>query len=187
MWNPGKIVIVVLLGVGLAAALFSLWYQRQGGRRALEFWGAQTALLVARAPRIEALQLRPAAAAKAGDNGVGEAPLASDEPLRRIGVGGRFYLVSDGKDASGAPGISNIRRAMVIDSPYQWDETGAADPTWQYALEFREGEQAAIVLFDFDSGQISSASGAATAVLRPAAVADWRSFFAEQFERGSVD
>jgi hypothetical protein len=180
-------VIAVLLAVGLAAALSSLWFHRQGGRRALEFWGPQTAALIAWAPNVEALQLSPAQGAGGDGNETGHVPPASDQPIRRIGVGGTFYSVSRDRVVSSAPGVSNVRRAMVLDPPYAWEQTGVAVPNWQFALEFRDGERTAMALFDFDSRQMGSAAGGATVVMRPEAAADWASFFAEQFAERSAE
>ncbi|MGD9720441.1 MAG: hypothetical protein AB7O59_06585 [Pirellulales bacterium] len=174
MWNPGKLVIVAILAVGLIAAGFSLWYHRQGGKHALEYWGTQGALLIARAPEIEVLKLRAADAPPAE----GEDPQA----IERLGVGGKFYVVTAKTDASHARGVSNIRRAMVVDGAYQWDQAPPSEPpVWQYGLEFHENDQQILVLFDFDGGRVGSTASTQTVPLVPEAVRDWRSFFEEQF------
>jgi hypothetical protein len=178
MPKAGRLVIIVLVTLGLAAALASVWYHRQSGRRALEFWGTETAVLIAQAPRIEVLELRPAD--RPADQPAANDP-PSDQPIQRLGIGGRFYRVARGKDASQARGVSNIRRAMVLDATYQWDNASAVGPVWQYAMEFRNGKLAAIVLLDFDSGQVGCTNSRRTAILDPAAISDWRSFFQEQF------
>ncbi len=51
MQNRGKLVIIAIVVVGLLAASLSLVYHRQSGRRALDLWGTETALLIARRPR----------------------------------------------------------------------------------------------------------------------------------------
>jgi hypothetical protein len=183
--NSGKLVIIGLVAIGLAASLAALWYHRQSGRRALDFWGTQTAVLIARAPEVEALELRPADEQAADqDNAPTPDARPDDRPIQRLGIGGRFYLVARAADASQARGAGNIRRAMVLDATYQWDsEPAVKRPRWRYALEFRDGPQAAIVLFDFDSGQLGSTTGTKTVAIDPAAVDDWRSFFEEQFEK----
>jgi hypothetical protein len=207
MWNPGKIVTALIFAVGLTAAGFSLWYHQQGGRRSLVYWGTQTAQLIARAPEITVHALSPADQSPAGNIGFHDNPseTADEEPatagagapdhspvdaaqpgnrpIRRLGVGGRFYVVTASADASKARGVSNIRRAMVLDATYRWDAAPETErPTWQYAMEFREGEQSAIVFFDFDTGRVSPAMSTETVALRPAAIDDWQSFFEEPFE-----
>jgi hypothetical protein len=177
-------VIVAILAVGLTATLASLWYHRQSGRRALEFWGTDAAVLIAQAPHIEAMKLEPADAGPRESLPAAESDAAppSDRPIVRLGIGGRFYRVSATADASAARGISNIRRALVLDVTFAWDETASAGPpTWQYALEFRDKSRSVTVFFDFDSDQVGSNQSAKIARLDPAAGDDWRSFFEEQF------
>ena len=184
VWNPGKLVIVALVAIGLAAALFSQWYHRQSGRRALEFWGTETAVLIAQAPEIEVFELQAAdVPPSAHDQRVTPERQADSRPIQRLGIGGRSYRVVRAKDASHARGVSNIRRAMVLDATYQWDAAAAAEkPAFQYAIEFRDGDRGAIVFFDFDRGQVGSTGSTTTVALDPSVVADWRSFCQEQFD-----
>jgi len=197
MRNAGKLVIVAIVAIALALALFSLWYHRQGGRRSLEFWGTEAAVLIARAPQIECIELsradqtRPAQPlpdqpAVEGEHAA-EAALAAasgpgDRPIQRLGIGGRFYTVEAAVDSSHARGVSNIRRAMVLDATYRWDaDADAEQPTWQYAMEFRDQARSVMVLFDFERGVVGSTSNTRLAVLEPAAVHDWSAFCEEQF------
>ncbi|MEX2113919.1 MAG: hypothetical protein WD845_12085 [Pirellulales bacterium] len=174
MQNRGKLVIIAIVGVGLLAASLSVLYHRQSGRQVLELWGTETALLVARAQEVRVLELRSADAA---------APLDGDTPIQRLGIGGRFYLVAKAKDAAEARGLSNIRRAMVLDASYDWNAAGETNvPTWQYAMEFSEAGHHAMVLFDFESRRVGSTVNGQTAPLQPVAAADWRVFFAEQLD-----
>ena len=198
MRNAGKLVIIAIVAIALALALFSLWYHRQGGRRSLTFWSTEAAVLIARAPQIECIELslaeqaRPATPlpdqpAVDGEHAAeqGAAPAAKgpgDRPIQRLGIGGRFYSVEAAVDSSHARGVSNIRRAMVLDATYRWDaDAGAEQPTWQYAMEFRDQARSVMVLFDFERGVVGSTANARLAALDPAAVHDWRAFFEEQF------
>ncbi len=106
------------------------------------------------------------------------------QQIQRLGIGGRFYNISAAKDAIEAPGMSNIRSAMVRDASFDWVASDKAEesPTWQYAMEFTESGHRALVLFDFATGQIGSTTSDQTAVLQPEAVADWRKFFEEQWD-----
>ncbi len=177
MQNRGKLVIIAIVGVGLLAASLSVLYHRQSGRRVLELWGTETALLVARAPQVRVLELRPADAEEE------PAPLDGNAPIQRLGIGGRFYVIADSKDAAEARGLSNIRRAMVLDASYDWKAAGeTAAPNWQYAMEFAEEGHRAMVLFDFESRRVGSTVNERTAALQPVAASDWRVFFAEQWD-----
>jgi hypothetical protein len=177
MQNRGKWVIVGIVGVGFVAALASLLYHRQTGRNVLETWGTETALLVARAPTVRVLQLQPAQNATPSDEA---------QPIQRLGIGGAFYVVAAAKDATEARGLSNIRRAMVLDASYDWSAAAeTAKPSWQYGMEFSENAQRTMLLFDFESRRVGSTVNDKTTVMRPEAASDWRKFFEEQWEAKS--
>jgi hypothetical protein len=184
--NRGKLVIVGIVAVALGAALFSMWYHHQHARRAREFWGTSMAVLIARAPQVDALQL---AAAEVADNQVpADDPVPADdsEPhtVLPIAFGGRAWSVVAAKESLQAAGMSNIRRALVIDTTFDWAEPqGASHPKWQYALEFTDDEHWATVLFDFDTRQVALAGSQKTALLDPAANTDMQEFFNEQFAK----
>lgn len=180
--------IVGILAVALVATLASLWYHIQNGRRALAFWGAETGLVIARAPLIDAIELaradegslKPDAPASEPGSPATKSSTVDERPVQRFGLGGKFYQAVAVKDASQARGVSNIRRALVLDVTYQWDAPPAGDPTWEYALEFRDGPRSALVLFDFSTHQVGLAMGTTNIQLDPAANDDWRKFFVEQ-------
>jgi hypothetical protein len=173
MQNRGKYVIIGIVGVGLIAALASLLYHRQSGRQVLDMWGTETALMVARSPKVRVLQLQAA----------GGAPASADGSLiERLGIGGEFYVIEGSQNATEARGLSNIRRAMVLDASYDWTAAQEpAKPHWQYAMEFTDGIQRGIVLFDFESGRVGSNVNSKTTVMQPEAASDWRKFFEEQW------
>ena len=203
MRNPGKLVIVAIVAVAFGAALLSLLYHRQSGRRALALWGTESAVLIAQAPDLDAMKLQPADAHQpSSPRGRVEKP-AEDEPaeaepavparpslpshrrwIRHRAVGHRRAVLSrDGRDrASKARGVSNIRRALVLDATFAWNEPAAENPTWQYVLEFRDQGRSVMVFFDFEAQQVGSNSTTKTTRLDPAANDDWRTFFEEQFE-----
>ncbi len=181
MQNRGNLVIIAIVAIGLLAASLSLVYHRQSGRRALALWGTETALLIARAPQVQVLELAPADAVEPA---AVDAESGGGQPIQRLGIGGRFYNVAAAKDAVEARGMSNIRSAMVRDASFDWEATDKAEasPTWQYGMEFTESGHRALVLFDFNTGRIGSTTSEQTAALQPEAVADWRKFFEEQWD-----
>ena len=127
----------------------------------------------ARAPEVRVLKLQPAGAAATVDDGT---------PIERLGIGGEFYVITAAKDATEARGLSNIRRAMVLDASYDWAAANeAAKPRWQYAMEFAENGQRVMVLFDFESRRVGTTASAKTTVMRTEAAADWQKFFEEQW------
>ena len=85
-----------------------------------------------------------------------------------------------------APGIKNIRRALVQDTTFDWKSDGTTSPSdvepeWQYAIAFTDNKNWATVLFDFETGRVALTGGKKSAPLNPAANKDLREFFAEQF------
>ncbi|HEX3727898.1 MAG TPA: hypothetical protein VHV08_16720 [Pirellulales bacterium] len=172
MWNPGKLVIAAIFIVAMTAAGFSTWFHYHGGQHTRDFWTPKTAVLIVDAPEIKALQLESVASeAEEGDLDSLEAQSSPSVPD-----------VLATKDVAQAPGISNIRNALVQDAVYDWTQTNpSAPPKWQYALEFNDGKLWATVLFDFDSRLVSLSGGKRIAHLLPTVSDDWRHFFAEQF------
>ena len=184
MKNSGKIVIVTILVVALGAAAFAAWYQYRGQRNALEFWGATTAQLIADAPQITLIELGEAGPAESESDDV--EPAAADESEtagpKSLEYGELAWRVTSAKPGQDAPGIKNIRRALVQNTTFDWTSPPADDePEWQYALAFTDNRNWATVLFDFETGRVALTGGKKTALLDPAAGKDLREFFAEQF------
>ena len=185
----GTIVIVIMLVVALSAAGFTVWYQYQNQRRALEFWGAATAQLIGRAGQIEVVELgEPDPSIALADDALDapEPEESPDAPPRAMAL--EFnevpWIVVQTKDAAEAKGILNLRRALVMDTTFDWSAGRVEDelePHWQYAISINDGRNWATVLFDFESRQVGLTGGRKTALLVPQANEDFRQFFAEQF------
>ncbi|MBI3837902.1 MAG: hypothetical protein HY288_08215 [Planctomycetia bacterium] len=170
--------IAAIVALAVAAALFSTWYHYRHAHRSREFWGTSMAVLIAQAPAVEALKLDAAEEGPSQD----QPDQGESHTVSPIEFGGRSWTVVSGKEALKAPGMSNVRRALVLDTTFDWTSLPSkVQPNWQYALEFTDERQWATVLFDFDSRQIALTGGKKTALLDPAANNDMREFFAEQF------
>lgn len=184
MKNSGKIVIVTIVVVALGAAAFAAWYQYRGQKNALDFWGTTSAVLIAEAPQISIFEL--------GEAGPSEQDQDEPEPAEAEGAeagypksleyADRSWKVLSAKAGHEAPGIKNIRRALVQDTTFDWKTTPKDDePEWQYAIAFTDNRNWATVLFDFETGRVALTGGKKSAPLDPAASKDLREFFAEQF------
>jgi hypothetical protein len=161
-----------MLAVALAAALSSLWYHYRTGHRSVEFWGSDTAVLIAKAPQAEALRLA-AADSNGADNG--------SRPLAALGL-----TVVEQSPLGQARGFSNIRRALVQDATFDWQaRRPMTAPAWRYALRLVDGSRTAIVLFDFESSQIALATAPAAASLDRDAALGLQTFLEEQFPNSS--
>ncbi|HEV3137700.1 MAG TPA: hypothetical protein VGZ26_07340 [Pirellulales bacterium] len=167
-----------MVALAVVAALFSTWYHYQHAHRSRAFWGTSMAVLIAQAPEVEALRLGT------GQEGSSQhqAAQAESHTVQPIEYGGRSWNVLSGKEALKAPGMSNVRRALVLDTTFDWTSPPSErQPNWQYALEFADERHWATVLFDFDSRQVALGGGEKAALLDPAASDDIREFFVEQF------
>ncbi len=92
------------------------------------------------------------------------------------------WIVLESKDASAAKGITNLRRALVLDTTYDWTSPPPeSEPKWKYGLAISDKRTWATVLFDFDSRQVGLSGGRQTVLLDPEASKDFEEFFAEHF------
>jgi hypothetical protein len=116
--NPGSLLVVGLLGLGLAAAATGIWFQWQQTRRCLTFYGVETAGRISRAPQVELWLLkRPPGSSHTGRL----------QAFRRL-------------DISAAKGLVHLRRGLVEDANFAWGEVTAGSPlpdsSWDVALVF---------------------------------------------------
>lgn len=89
-----------MLALGMALAVFGVWYQWGQTRRCLAFYGSEAAHRIQVAPRVELWRLDPAGAAVRPE---------SDRCT----------------DVSRARGLVHLRRGLVEDANFAWDETPA--------------------------------------------------------------
>ena len=134
----GRLVFgLVILGIALAS--FAIWFQRHQTRRCLELYGSSVARRIQTAPRVELWEPLPGSD-PGNTGGIGE-------PAPRFGAARRF-------DVSRARGLVHLRRGLVEDANFDWNNSGPSGP-WDAALAFYDGpddaEPAAVLAFDFDS------------------------------------
>lgn len=117
-FNPGSLLVVGLLGLGLAAAGTGIWFQWQQTRRCLAFYGVETAGRVSRAPQVELWLL----AHPSGSHHSGQL-----QASRRL-------------DISDAKGLVHLRRGLVEDANFAWAAATSGvpqpDAAWDIALVF---------------------------------------------------
>lgn len=177
MNNRGKFVILGILAVAVAASCFAVYYQYRAQDHAMDLWGKTSARLIAEGPQVEVLLL--------GDEADAELEESENAPPR-VASGDMAWEVAASKDAVGARGTANVRRALVMDTTYDWDVAEAPpQPDWKYAMTFSDGRDWATVLFDFDSGQVALTGSRKTGRLNRMAADDLAQYFAEQLEDAS--
>lgn len=114
----GAWVVATMLGLGVALAVFALWFQWRQTRRCLAFYGSEAAHRIQVAPRVELWCANPA--------GVVTRP----GPEHRL-------------DISQARGLVHLRHGLVEDANFTWGDAVPAvgdDPA--IALAFFDGEAA---------------------------------------------
>lgn len=119
--RPGTLLVIGLVALGVLAAAVAIWYQRMQTSRCLDFYGSATARRLTRAPHVELWTLAPC-----------------DTP-------GRLMAMSR-RDVSTAQGIVHLRRGMVEDAGFVWQDAGPAGrlpaESWEYAFVFSDPEAA---------------------------------------------
>ena len=116
-FRPGSLIVLAILLLGIAAATVAIWYQRMQTRRCLDFYGAEAAWRVVKAPRVELWRLAP------------------------TGRPGRL-MATNRHDVTVAKGIVHLRRGLVEDASFRWDVAGPVgrlpEDAWHYALVFSD-------------------------------------------------
>jgi hypothetical protein len=147
MKHGGKLVIVVICLIALAAAIAARWYLSGQSRHAMRFWGGETARLIVQAPQVELLRIAPA------DDVEADQPLESQEILT---IQGREFRVVQSRDAGHAPGLINVRRGLVTDTSF--GQLNIVDRNtlipWSHAIRFQDGSESVTVAIFFELQQI---------------------------------
>lgn len=134
----GSLIVVGMLLLGIMAATLAVSYQRTQTRRCLDFYGAEAAWRVAKAPRVELWKLGP------------------------TGRTGRLVAISR-HDVTDAKGIVHLRRGLVEDAGFRWDGKSSLarlpDRAWDYALVFSDpasdGRTTVVVDLDAEGGWLA--------------------------------
>jgi hypothetical protein len=161
--HSGTLVIAAMVLAAAGASAFAWWHQYQQGRRALEYWTAEGAKLIRRAPNVELMRL--------------------GEPAAPAGEERAFLLgrpVAERQDISRAPGLVHARQALISDTSYLWGTSATATPDWEYALRFADGGEEILIALDLTGGYAGKAGDTPPLRLGPTIQKGLRTFFAEQ-------
>jgi hypothetical protein len=132
--NRGKLTVVAMFVLAAAAAGYAVWMRAADAPRAIAFWGADTAQLLANAPQVSVRRVLP----KASD-GSEEQRSPSGEPVH----------VGPPRDLSTIRDLTYIRKALLNDKYFAWDEpVEDCEPHWVYVLRFQDQDAVATVWVD---------------------------------------
>ncbi|HEV2971663.1 MAG TPA: hypothetical protein VGY55_16925 [Pirellulales bacterium] len=168
--HRGKLVILLMVLVGCAMGGLSIAYHHGLARRAIAWWGSDNVELIADAPRVAAVELRPASQADSSETAA---------------IGSRRYVISRRTDVANAEGIDHLRHELLDDRNFVWQASSAGEPTWRFGLEFQNAGRSLIVAFDASGRLVGRSDGGEVLAIAPL-VTGWRDFFAEQFKMSEV-
>jgi len=135
MEGSGTKLVMVLVGLALAAGGASWFYQYEATRRATEFWGPEAATLIARPSQVEIRRFEP--------------PVTGTDSLWLTSALGAP------QDLSKVRGMVHLRRKLIGDTSYSWDElVDPAQVSWQWRLEFAAENSSAMIVLAEDFAAI---------------------------------
>jgi hypothetical protein len=147
-FRPGSLIVVAILLLGITAATVAVSYQQRQTRRCLGFYGPEAARRVAKSPWVELWSLAP------------------------TGRPGRL-VATKRHDVTAAKGIVHLRRGLVEDAGFRWEEVGPTtrlpEGAWDYALVFSDpaadGRTTVVVDLDGAGGWLAVAGRPGRAAL----------------------
>lgn len=164
----GKIVVLGIFGVALAAAAFALYWNMSQSRRALEFWGPEAMRRIQRSDKVEILPLElPTADSPEGD-------------FETLEIDSQRYIATRQYDVTKARGLVHARHALTTDASYQsgqpHDLRGRpfGGRSWKYAIRFTDKQGTTVLLLDGE--RIGYFQGNQEMELIPKVADGWRSF-----------
>jgi hypothetical protein len=162
----GKLVILSIVAVAVAAAGTSWWFRYNATRRAAEFWGPDVVRLIRDAPSIELLKLAPA----------DESPASNT-----LTIHDEQYRLVTRIDASFWPGMTHLRNALLEDRSFKgYNVQLESWPNkWRWALIFRDGQNLTTVLFSDDCKNTTLSEGHGQTARCDPIAAGLREMFAE--------
>lgn len=155
----GAWLVAGMLALGVALAAFAIAWQWGQTRRCLSFYGSEAAHRIQSAPRVELWRLAPGA------------HLPPPEDART--------------DISQARGVVHLRRGLVEDANFAWDQPPAPEPAPAVALAFFErgadAEPATVLVVRLDESggslEVAGRPGAVTLGRIAAGMRKWLADF----------
>lgn len=154
-----KPAMIVVFALALVAALGGWFYSTGLQRRPIQFWGADRAALIVRAPIVELLTLVPNDSGTTPDNG------------QTLKIDDRTWDVSSVKDISRVNGLKNVRSALINDYSFDWDvAVDRSQVAWTNGLRFRDQSREITVVFAPEQAAAYSPQTGQTHSIAPAMV-----------------
>jgi hypothetical protein len=167
MLDRGKLAVLTMFAVALAAAAFAWWWNYSRGQKCLAFYGADAALLIRTAKDVELIELSP------------ESDRPEDPAVDRMVVNGQTYLFDRITTISQAKGLIHARASIVDDTSFRWDaqQRDCASHV-PYAIRFLSDDynKRATLAFDFGCRRVWYVEQQKSVELIPKVAEGWESF-----------
>jgi len=134
--QSGRVVILGMLLLGVAAAATGLWVHYRQGRRSLEYWGVESALFIRDADKVELLELT-----------------ATKDPSQaeHVQLGKSAWTIAACQDVTHAPGILHVRQLLLDDNSIDWEgPVPSCIHEHLHGLRFVQGDRQLTVVFDLE-------------------------------------
>jgi hypothetical protein len=160
MPDRGKLAVLSMLGLALAAAAFAWWWNVTSKKQSLAFYGPAAAQLIGKAPTVELIEVGPA---------------KEEDKRETISIGDRRFAVISRHNVSQAPGLIHARTALLDDASYEWD----AQPRLLVRpcfVRFADESSETILALDTTARLLARGDTGATVRLKEKIAAGWQQF-----------
>ena len=144
----GKWVILTVMGISVAAALFAVWFNHRLTHRTTAAFRPDVIRLIAGKNKVELLELDGFGERVGGDD-------SSPETSQTVTVHGKRLRIVSVRDISEAAGLIHARYALRQDASFDWaasadDRISSAEfvPSWDCALRFSDAHGQALLIVD---------------------------------------
>jgi hypothetical protein len=172
MLDRGKLAVLLMIAVAVAAAGFAWWWNVERTKRSLALYGADGAWLVRNGREVEILKLAPR---DWRDSSAENSPSTNSEPLA---VGDFTFAVAARYDVSRVKGLVHARAALVDDPSYEWDAPPQPlqGDAIRWLVRFADERGEIYLAIDPEERQLAVLPAGRSVRLIPKIAAGWQSF-----------
>ncbi len=160
MPDRGKLAVLTMLGLALAAAAFAWWWNVTSKKESLAFYGPAAARLIGKAPTVELIEVEPA---------------TSGDTRELVSVHHEKFVVVSRHDVSQAPGLIHARTALLDDASYEWQAPLRLMPPI-FLVRFADEKNEAVLALDTTARLLTRCDTGATVRLNEKIAAGWQQF-----------
>jgi hypothetical protein len=164
MLQRGKLAVLAMFALAAFAAGFAWWWNMGRGRRALEFFGPETAELIRTAPNVEIITIR------------------WRDPEGELFIAGNRVAVQAQIDISRAPGLLHARTSLLNDASYRPEPLEGVAQRSTEIIRFADGERETMVAMSAEDGVVHNLTSQRSLQFVEKTAKGWRSFLQRQLQ-----